>query len=113
MSETPITFLRTVTVQVFVKDPSTVLQVIVAVPCDTPVTTPEDETVATALLLDDHLTDVLLAFEGRTVALRVDFSSTSSERAEEESLTPVTGCITRMSQVAVKPPSVLFAVITA
>ena len=105
--------MRTVTVQVALKEPSTVLQVMVAVPWALPVSTPEDETVTMLLSLDDHLTDCSLALEGFIFALSVYFSSTSRETVLSERLTPVTGWIQSTSQVAVKPPSVLFAVITA
>ncbi len=44
---------------------------IVAVPADTPVTTPEASTVATAVLDDDQLISVIGALEGVTEALRV------------------------------------------
>jgi hypothetical protein len=48
--------------------------VIVALPADTPVTTPDDETVATDVLLLDHVTGapaMTLPFASRTVAERV------------------------------------------
>ena len=44
--------------------------VIVAEPAETPVTTPF-ETVATLVLLDDHATVLLVAFDGETLAERV------------------------------------------
>ena len=66
-----VTFLITVTLQVAVLLPSTVLQVIVTVPLPTAVILPDELTVATFLLLDDHFTLWLLALEGLTVALRV------------------------------------------
>src|SRR5659263_150546 len=58
----------TVTVQVAVKLPCAVVTVIVAVPAATGVTTPP-ATVATAALLDDHVTILFVAYEGPTVAV--------------------------------------------
>ena len=54
---TGITFAVTVTVQVAVLAPSFVLTVIVALPADLAVTTPEEETVATVVLLEVQVTD--------------------------------------------------------
>ena len=42
-----------------------------AVPAARAVTTPEDETVATDVLVDDQFTDLFVAFEGVTVAVSV------------------------------------------
>ena len=61
----------TVTVQVAVFPPSLVLTVIVAVPEALAVTKPEEETVATEVLLEDQVTDLSVAFEGVIVAARV------------------------------------------
>lgn len=61
----------TVTAQVLVKEPSTVVAVTVEVPCATAVTTPAELTVATAGLLDAHVTEVLVASAGATVAVSV------------------------------------------
>jgi hypothetical protein len=60
----------TVTVQVAVLFPSTVVTVMVAVPTAPGVTTPL-ATVATTGLLVDQLTAVLVALAGATVAVRV------------------------------------------
>lgn len=63
----------TVTLQVaLLLEPSAVVAVIVAVPLATAVTTPELDTVATAVLLLVHVTFVLVALDGVTVAVRVD-----------------------------------------
>jgi hypothetical protein len=43
----------------------------VALPVDLAVTTPEEETVAIDVLLDDQVTDLSVAFDGVTVAVRV------------------------------------------
>ena len=60
----------TVIVHFAVLLPSDVLTVIVAVPADFAVTTPDEETVATLVLDELQVTDLLLAFEGDTVAER-------------------------------------------
>ena len=68
---TPVTAtLLTVTVQVAVLLPSSVVTVIVAVPAATAVTTPPD-TVATDVLLLIQLTVLFAALEGATAAVRV------------------------------------------
>ena len=51
--------------------PSVVMTVIVADPAAFAVTTPDEETVATDVLLDDQVTDLSVALEGVTVAVRV------------------------------------------
>ena len=61
----------TVTVHVAVLPPSFVLTVIVAVPAALAVTTPEEDTVATDVLLEVQVTDLSVAFEGLIVAVRV------------------------------------------
>ena len=75
--------------------------------------TPEEETLAIVLSLDDHLSDLSLASEGNTVACAWYCSSTSRVTELLLSFTPVAGRMLRTSQVALKPPSVLVAVITA
>ena len=61
----------TVTEQVAFLLPSTVVTVIVAVPAFLAVTTPEEETVATVVLLEDQVTSLFVALEGVIVALSV------------------------------------------
>ena len=68
---TEITFAVTVNEQVAFLPPSTVVTVIVALPVDLAVTTPDVETVATLVLLEDHVTNLFVALEGETVAERV------------------------------------------
>ena len=71
---TPVTetvLALTVTIHVAVFPPSLVFTVIIAVPAAFAVTTPEDDTVATDVLLDDQVTDLSVAFEGVIVAVRV------------------------------------------
>ena len=71
LSLTEVEALSTVTVQVFLNEPSSVFAVIVTVPALTGVTTPFCETVAIFLSLVYHFTVLLLAVEGDTVAFRV------------------------------------------
>ena len=74
LSDTPVTdtvAFVTVTVQAAVFPPSAVLTVIVAVPSPFAVIFPLLSTVATLVLLDDQLTDLFVAFDGETVAVRV------------------------------------------
>ena len=61
----------TVTVHVAVLDPSDVVTVIDAVPAAFAVTMPLEDTVAIDVLLDVQVTDLSVAFEGVTVAVRV------------------------------------------
>ena len=56
--------------------PSVVVTVIVAVPAAFAVTTPEDETAATEVLLEDQVTDLSVALDGVTVADSVWVSPT-------------------------------------
>ena len=67
--DTPLTGTFTVTSQVAVKPPSTVVTVIVAVPPPTALTLPSPSTVATSGLLEDQLTAGFVAFVGSTVAV--------------------------------------------
>ena len=64
--------------QVFLKPPSAVVTVIVALPSFLAVTTPDDETVATLVLLELHVTDLSVAFDGVTVEVIVLVSPTSN-----------------------------------
>ena len=54
--------------------------VIIVVPLATAVTTPLSETVATAVLLDLNVTDLSVAFAGKTVAVNVSLWPTTSSR---------------------------------
>ena len=106
----------TVTAQLAVNPPSVVVTVIVAVPADFAVTTPDVETVATAVLLDDHVTDLFVALEGEIEAVRDDVSPTAIDRDVLLMETPVTGTavdVTVTIQLAVNPPSVVVTVIVA
>ena len=89
---------------------------IVAVPAAFAVTTPEEETVATDVLLEDQVTDLSVAFEGVTVAVRVCVSPTVIESDVLLRLTPVTATVwacTVTAQVAFFPPSFVVTVIVA
>jgi hypothetical protein len=67
---TGLTLWVTLTAQLAVFPPSSVLTVMVAFPADTPATVPP-ATVATALLLLLHDTFLFSALEGETVAVKV------------------------------------------
>ena len=86
----------TVTSQSAVFEPSAVVTVILAVPAPTAVTTPF-ATVATAAALVDHVTFLLEAFVGATVAVRVSVSLTIKGRVVLFKLTPVTSIISTTS----------------
>jgi len=104
----------TVTEQVAVLPPSAVLAVIVAVPAFLAVTSPSEDTVATEVLFDDHVTSLLDALEGLTVAVNHVVSPSVMERLEGESVTLVTGTdFTVIEHVAVLPPSAVLTVIVA
>ena len=108
---TPVTetvFSVTVTAHVAVLFPSFVLTVIVAEPAALAVTKPEEETVATEVLLEDQVTDLSVALDGVTVAVSVCVSPTVIESDVLLRLTPVTATFcawTVTEHVAVLPPS--------
>ena len=88
---TPVTATSlTVTLQVAVLPPTAVFAVMVAVPAFTPFTTPELLTVATAVLLELHVTLLLGAEDGDTVAVRVDEAPVFNAIVDLFKLTPVT-----------------------
>ena len=109
-------FSVTVSSQVAVWLPSSVVTVMVAFPAATALTTPL-ETVATLLLLVDQVMFLLVASLGRTVAVRVTVSPTLMLAVVLSSLTPVTGTTELFSTVtvlvAVYPPSSVVTVMTA
>ena len=80
----------TVTVQVSVKPPSLVVAVIVVVPRDTPVTSPELLTVATLLSLLVQVTFLSSAFSGMTLAVTSVTLPISTVSSEGSTSTPVT-----------------------
>lgn len=84
--------LFTVTLHVaFAPLPSFAVQVMVAVPAPTALSLPFLSTVATFVLLDFQLTDLLAALEGETVALKVPDFPTFQLIAEVFSLMLLTG----------------------
>jgi len=88
----------------------------VAVPADTAVTIPLLVTVATMLLLLDHVTVLLVAFSGNTVAVNVSVVPIVISAVGRFSVTFVTGtdaAVTVTVQVAVLPPSCVVAIIVA
>ena len=66
------------------------MTVLVAVPAAFAVTTPDVDTVAIDVLLDDQVTDLSVALEGVTVAVSVCVSSTVMGKDVLLRLTPVT-----------------------
>jgi hypothetical protein len=113
---TAMTFAVTTTEQVAVLDPSFVVTVIDALPGVFAVTTPEEETVATAVLLDDQITDLSVALEGVTVAVSVSVFPSVKVNDVLFRLTPVTEttlALTVTEQVAFLPPSLVVTVIVA
>ena len=118
----PTVLLVTVTVQVAVLLPSTVVTVIVAVPSAMAVTTPDAETVATAVLLLDHVTALFVAVLGATTAISVPVLPSSIESVVASSDTPVTdtvggggggAAVTVTVAVAGKLPSAVVTVMVA
>ena len=97
--------------------PSTVVTVIVAVPALTAVTTPS-ATVATASLLDIHVTALLVALSGVTVAVRANISPsemvadvlsrlTLSTETVSSSLSPEASCVIVMVTFTTEPTTIL------
>ena len=111
---TATVFAFTATEHTAVSAPSTVFTVIIAVPAAFAVTTPEEDTVATAVLSDVHVTDLFVAFDGFTVAVNACVSPSVIVRLVLSRLTPVTGitfALTVTSHTAVLPPSSVLTVI--
>ena len=119
LSVTPVTATEvslTVTLQVAVLPPSSVVTVMVASPTFTAVTLPLASTVAISGLSDFHVTFWLVASSGRTVAVRVSLPPTRRLVSLLLSFTPVTLIslsLTVTLQVAVLPPSSVVTVIVA
>jgi hypothetical protein len=91
---TPVTgtfVVLTVIADVAVNPPLTVVTVIVALPAATPDTTPAELTVATAVLLELHVTLLLVALVGTTVAVNVVVEPTFTLTDVGATVTPVTG----------------------
>jgi hypothetical protein len=117
LSDTPVTATlaaATVTAQVAVLAPSCVVAVIVAVPAAMAVTKPEVFTIAMAVLPELHVTVLLVAFAGRTVAVNWLVPPATMEAVVGLTLTLVTAigaAVTVMADVAVKLPYCVVAVI--
>jgi hypothetical protein len=106
----------TVTEQVAVLLPSSVLTAIVAVPSDTAVTRPVADTVATDGLLLLQTTFLLAALEGETVAVNCSVAPTTNESVilfKDMPVTEMTGAVTVTSQLALLFPSAVVTVIVA
>ncbi len=86
---TPTVFLDTVTLQVALTEPSTAVTVIFAVPALTALTTPFF-TVATFILSLSHVTFLLVALLGNTVAIKVFSSPSAKLRLTSLKVNPVT-----------------------
>ena len=82
--------------------PSCVVTVILAVPAETAVTNPDEFTVATAVLLELHVTVLLVAFAGAIVADSCCVFPVYKLAVVGETLTEATGiAATVMAEVAV------------
>jgi hypothetical protein len=115
-SVTAVTGITTVTVQFAVFPPSAVVTVIVAVPVETAVTSPLEETVATLVLLLDQVTAWFVAPLGAIVAESCLVFPTATVAAKVSRLTPVTATAwltTVTVQLAVFPPSAVVTVMRA
>ena len=118
-TETPVTetvAVVTETAHVAVLPPSVVFTVMVAEPAALAVTVPSVETVATEVLLDDHVTALFVAFDGDTVAFKVLELPTVRLIEDLSRDTPVTATdepATVTVHWSVFPPSTVLTVITA
>ena len=112
---TPVTRIGlTVMTEVAVLEPSCVVTVMVAVPTETPVTSPVALTVATAVLLLLQVTLWFVAFAGAMVELSCCVPPIKIEAVVGLTVTPVTRIgLTVMTEVAVKLPSAVVTVIVA
>src|SRR5690606_28866237 len=95
--------------------PSDVVPVIVALPTAFAVTNPVVETVATPVLLLDHFTALLVAFDGETCAVNCCVPFIDRFTVAVETLTPETATV--LAEIvtlvdAAFPPSAVFTVIT-
>jgi hypothetical protein len=96
---TPVTAIGfTVTFVVAIFPPSDVFAVIVAVPALFPVTTPLELTVATDVLLLDHVSFLFVAHAGTTVILMVTVLPSTTEAVDAAAVNPVTGTLTNSAE---------------
>ena len=110
---TPVTPNLTVTLQVALNPPSLVLAVIVAVPLPFAVTFPAEDTVATEVLEEVHVTVLSEAFSGLTVATSVVVLPLSKVTEDLFNVIPSTGVLTVTLHVALNPPSLVLHVMVA
>lgn len=106
----------TITTQVAVSSPSSVVAVIIAVPTPTAVTTPVVLTIAMSWSLLDHVTFWLAAFQGATLTVKVRVPPTFSGMSGKHlSIVMLVGAIgvTVTTQVAVSLPSSVVTVMVA
>ena len=81
-------------------------------PADTPVTTPNEFTVATDVFAEDHATVLMVALDGKTVAINCLVEPVLTV-VVGEILTDTTGTVMVIVHVAVKLPLSVVALITA
>ena len=105
LTVTPVTRLVTVMILVAVFPPSCVVTVMVALPAAIAVTSPELLTVATDVLSELQVTVLLVASEGKMVAVSCWVPLTGILADIGLKVTPVTGLVTVSILVAVFPPS--------
>ncbi len=111
---TPVTaiLLTTVIAQVAVKPPSVVVAVMFVLPIATPVTMPEESTVAAFLLLELQLRLWSLAFAGRTAAVSCFVLPKAMVAAVASRLRPVTETFcTVMAHFALYPLAVVTVIV--
>jgi len=109
---TPVTGTVTLTVTLALRLPSAVLTVMVVVPPALAVTSPLAFTVATAVLLEVHVTLRFVAFVGATVADNCRVCPIVKLRVEAPAIvTPVTGTVTLTVTLALRLPSAVLTVI--
>ena len=105
-SSTPVTGMRTLTVQLAVKFPSPVVTVITAVPGLCAVTRPSASTEATSGALLDHSTPFSEALSGETVAVSCSVPPTVSLSVSLSSSTPVAEVRTLMEHTFTPPTDI-------
>ena len=82
-------------------------------PADTPDTTPDEFTVATAVFTEDHVTALFVALDGNTVAVNDFVEPVFNVNDAGERLTDAANTVIVNVHVAVKLPLTVVAVITA
>lgn len=82
-------------------------------PVDMPVTTPNEFTVATAVFAEDHVTALLVALDGTTIAINCLVEPVFIVVNVGEILNDVTGTLMINVHVATRLPLIVVALITA